>query len=115
MDGLAKLEPAPVVCDRDELMFRAGRASVRTPRYWPAAVLMLCGVNVAVLLWPRSEAAQLLEVVPAAVPAVAVPTPVDPHSYIAIARRDWETEPVVGPNLSGSRSRPLTVRSRDFE
>ncbi len=38
---LARFTPAPAGIDRDELLFRAGKASARVGRGWKAAVLVL--------------------------------------------------------------------------
>lgn len=90
---LARLTPTAV--DRDELLFRAGRASVRTPRRWQWA----CGVlaltqAVGLGLWATRPPERVVVFVAPAPPAVA-PEPVaepgpspepDPTSYLALTR-----------------------------
>jgi hypothetical protein len=113
LDKLARFTPAAGGLDRDELLFRAGRASARTPRGWKVAAGVLATTQAATLaLWlgggsgppPTAPTA----VAPEAPPAPAYPA-ADPSSYLALSR-SWDGEPPTRPAPAGpSGDRPGPV------
>ncbi|MCI0641491.1 MAG: hypothetical protein L0Y72_29865 [Gemmataceae bacterium] len=70
--ALTGLQPKPPTLNRDDLLFRAGRASVRGRWFWPLTALCLGVVSVclAVVLWsqPQDEPEIRYVYVPKAVP-----------------------------------------------
>lgn len=93
---LAGFNPAPPAVDRDELLFRAGRASAPSPRWWrraTAALLVTQGVTLG--LWLGNPGRP-----PTAPPPVIEPPttydpeatePAAPSSYLALSR-DWDRD-----------------------
>jgi hypothetical protein len=116
-DALAKLTPTAVQCDRDDLMFRAGRASVRPSRLWPAAAAVLLASNVALLCWPAPTPVPMAATAPDVIPPIAEwpAAEPDPRSYIALTRGGWDIPPAAGGSASGPPGKPLTALSRDFD
>jgi hypothetical protein len=77
--ALQALVPRPANLDRDRVMYEAGRASVRSPRYWPLAALgasavAACLVAVLVLRSPPSRVVEIVRV-----PILANPQLSEPH------------------------------------
>ncbi|MDB5307322.1 MAG: hypothetical protein JWO38_1524 [Gemmataceae bacterium] len=128
LDKLVRFTPDAAV-DPAEILFRAGRASVRTPRGWRLAVVGLLLANAAtagVLIVrgqtpapPPAEPLAVPVVVPVVIPAPAPELPVpptgpeSPWSVGALTRTtDPDTlpgpEPDPGPT---SADRPLTLLS----
>jgi hypothetical protein len=91
---LARFTPAPPALDRDDLLFRSGRASARAGR-WKAAVAVLALTQAASLgLWltvPHPSSAPPPG--PAAAPELSPPDsaapsePLGPESYGVLTRR----------------------------
>jgi hypothetical protein len=69
LDWLARLQPNGSLLDPADVLFHAGRASVRTPRAWKLAVagLLLANMVTVGLLLSRRDAPR---------PSAAVPTPI---------------------------------------
>ena len=116
---LARFSPTAPGLDRDELLFRAGRASAPSARRWKvvAGVLALAQVGTAAawLAWPAP--APVVIVSPAVEPAAvdAAPQPVEPpprNSYLILSRTDPD-QPYESadpdPSPSGTPTRPLTA------
>jgi hypothetical protein len=129
-DPLTKLAtftaPAP---NRDELLFAAGKASARVGRWWKLATGLLAvaqAVTLAAWLWPTGETTPT-PILPTPTPVVPVPpatpepypeepTPLDPHSYLALMHRDDAPEPRERLAPGPIRQTPtLTAGSRRFE
>ncbi|MCI0377517.1 MAG: hypothetical protein L0215_07920 [Gemmataceae bacterium] len=81
---LTGLQPKPPTLNRDDLLFRAGRASVRGRWFWPATTLCLGIVSacLAVVLWsqpnegPEIRYVYVRQIVPAPQGPLVVPQPV---------------------------------------
>jgi hypothetical protein len=118
---LAGFSPAPPAVDRDELLFRAGRASAPSPRWWKRAVaglLVLQAVTVGLLVRkptpqpaatsPSGQTAPEYQPEPGEPPA--------PNSYLVLSHDpDFDRRPVVsGDGVEPRRSPtdPLTAGSR---
>lgn len=97
---LARFTLAPGGLDRDEMLFRAGRASAKPNRGWKAAVGVLAGTQAATLAFWLSTVSH--PPASTSVPAVAAPTEsappsapmspaIDPSSYLALSHR-WDGE-----------------------
>lgn len=127
IDKLSRFTPVTTL-NRDEMLFQAGRASVRNPRIWKWLVGGLAlsqSVTLAAWFWLTPvtnspvvptlavEATPLL--IPETPPQVPVsPTP-DPSSYIELSRRmtdDGFPRLTPVPNETGPVSPPLTAGSR---
>ena len=94
----------PTVADRDALLFAAGQAagaaSVQTPRFWKWACGLLATSQVAMIsLWFLLPAHQPIATTPNPVTTdpivpvensneLAVSTPIDPQSYLAMLKND---------------------------
>ena len=118
-DALARFTPAAGL-DRDELLFRAGRASNRTGRLWRGAAVLLLATNATTLAFWLSSPAQpgvVVETRPAPIPEHPVePAPTEPEtmppSWIVTARRTGELPPPPpGTDAPLIESKPLTIRS----
>ena len=117
--SLNRFTPQASPIDRDELLFRAGRASARTPRGWKLAVAAL-GISQMLLLgWIASTAptSVAVPVIPAPPPPTVAPVPPDSeppslpqYSYVELVR-GWEagTIPAATPSEGGSREPIFTV------
>lgn len=118
IDTLARFTPAAGL-NRDELLFRAGRASAPSARWWKratAAIAVTQAVTLALLLRPP-------EPQPVAAPPAAAPAPPDaepapplpPSSYLVLSHA-WESDNALPPPAapaSGDRpAKPLTAGSR---
>lgn len=131
LDKLTRFTPAAGSLDRDELLFRAGRASARPNRGWKAATAGLAASQAVMLaVWvagPPQRSAPATEPVRAAtreskpvpVPQPPAPPPVspgaEPSSYLVLSR-DWGGEPPTRPApagpATGQGEPPLTARWR---
>jgi hypothetical protein len=115
---LARFTPTTEL-NRDELLFRAGRASAPSPRWWKRATAALAvaqAVTLALLLHPPEPR-------PAAAPPVAAPAPPDaepapplpPSSYLVLSHT-WENgdalPPPAAPTPDSRPAKPLTAGSR---
>lgn len=126
IDKLSRFTPVTTL-NRDEMLFQAGRASVRSPRIWK---WLVCGLalsqsaTLAAWFWLTPVItnpvvpALVVEETPLLIPetprALASPTP-DPSSYLELSRRmtdDGFPRSVPGPNETGPVSPPLTAGSR---
>ncbi len=115
---LARFTPGAV--DRDAMLFAAGRASVKPPRFWKWAALGLLLSQIVTLglwFWPKADPMPIAPVVPEVRPsapdASSVPE-LDPYSLLALTRNP-NVESKSTP-LSSSPSRPpLTVFTRNFQ
>jgi hypothetical protein len=118
---LARFTPAVTGIDRDELLFRAGRASARVSWKWPVAAVLLVATNAVTLaLWlsaPRPAAVAVADP-PVAEPAPRAepPAPASPEppgaDWVARARLTGELPPprtMEGPFTPPAD--PLTVLS----
>jgi hypothetical protein len=118
-DALARFTPTARL-DRDELLYRAGRASNRAGRLWRGVAALLLATNAATLAVWLSSSAQpgvIVETRPVPTPEHPVePTPTEteamPPSWVVTARRTG----VLPPPPQGSEaplieSKPLTIRS----
>ena len=119
----------PAGPNRDELLFAAGRASVRPPTRWKWLTAFLAvtqAVTLTLWLWPT--AAPVMVPTPPPAPTVVPvmepvsepppPSPPDPHSYLALMHRDPEPEPEPRERFDPGPTqppRPLTAGSRQFE
>ncbi len=120
ISALSKFTPAGP--HRDDLLFAAGRASVRPSRWWKWATAFLAvtqAVTITARLWPNAEPAAVPISPPVVVPdpePVAPPSPPEPYSYLALLHRDGDPEPrerfAPGPDRP---TRPLTAGSRQFD
>ena len=89
-DVIATLQAfTPATVNRDEMLFAAGKASARTPRFWKIAVAALLLSQSLTLLgwlaWPRAVTVEVQVVVP-------IETPREPS-------RPTESEPPKGSYL----------------
>jgi hypothetical protein len=118
-DALARFTPTAGL-DRDELLFRAGRASARTGRLWKGAVALLLATNTATLaVWYSMPSRQVvvIETGPTPIPAEpAEPLPTEAESqapsWTVTARRTGELPPrPEGTDVRLIESKPLTIRS----
>ena len=126
VERLRKFTPAAGRLDRDEVLFRAGRASARTPRGWKVSCGVLAVSQAATLgLWwgtrptppvpPMPPAVVVPDAVPAPLPAPSGPAPVvEPSSYLALSR-SWNPDappPPAPPSGPSRPERPLTAGAR---
>lgn len=93
---LAGFTPAPPAVDRDELLFRAGRASAPSPRWWQRATAALLVTQVATLtLWLGLPYHRPTPVLPAreTTPALdlGAPETAAPTSYLILSHT-WESD-----------------------
>ena len=116
--ALARFTPAAPGLDRDELLFRAGRASARSGRLWKGAAALLLVTNAATLaVWLSTPPRPGVVVETRPTPersAEPAPTEVDaaPPSWIVTARLTGELPPPPsGTDARLMESKPLTVRS----
>jgi len=115
-DALRALAPRPGALDRDDLLFRAGQASVPRPRRWPwlLATALSSGAAVAlgaVLLW-RPPTVHTVEHVVTVVREVQVPAPpVAPTPSPAEAPiLPAESVPVAGPQANARKMQDQLLR-----
>jgi hypothetical protein len=113
LDKLARFSPAPSGFDRDELLFQAGRASVRPGRGWQVALALLVLTQTLTLgMWllrPSQPAPPQPEVVAdqaAPPPPVTVPA-LEPSSYGALVRWDGDTLPPVADTSPAEPNSPV--------
>lgn len=120
---LARLTPDVAGIDRDEWLFRAGRASAKAPRTWKWAAGVLAVTQAATLTaWlaaPRPPAARTAEGTPAGEPVQDPPAdepyPADPDSYVVLARTFDPNAPPRPPAAAvPSRGTPLTAGTRSL-
>ena len=111
---LAGFSPSAPAIDRDEVMFRAGRASARVGRGWKAAVaLMVVAQVVGWTVWltePASapkESAAPTTIAPVPPVEVAPADPTDPASYRAlVVQWSGENPPAIPVSASPNSARP---------
>lgn len=118
---LAGFTPAPSAFDRDDLLFRAGRASAPSPRWWGRATATLLVTQAITLgLWLSGPSRRPAGATPAAEPIPAydpgVPEPPAPSSYLVLSRNwDMDRQPDVpdgGAEPRRSSEDPLTAGDR---
>jgi len=83
--ALGRLRPERGTIDRDEVMFRAGRASARRRgHYWQGATaLLVCGLGVSLFTRPAPREIERIVTVAAPGPVLEDDSPTD------VAVRDW--------------------------
>ena len=121
LDKLIRFTPAAGGLDRDELLFRAGRASAPSPRWWKRATAALLVAQAVTLgLWlgvsDRPQTAVPPTVGPAPAVAPGLPEPAAPSSYLVLSR-DWDGDrrpsvPDGGVEPRRSPDDPLTAGDR---
>lgn len=118
-DVLARFTPLARL-DRDEMLFRAGRASARSGRLWRGAAALLLATNAVTLaVWLSTPPRQVvvIETQPTPIPNVTTdpyPPEVEPltPSWVVTARRTGELPPrSTDTDAHLTESKPLTVRS----
>jgi hypothetical protein len=115
INTLARFTPAAGL-NRDELLFRAGRASAPSARWWKRATAALAVAQAVTLaLWLRPPEPQPVAAPPAVVPAppdVEPMPPLPPSSYLVLSHA-WESDnalPVPAAPASSERpAKPLTA------
>jgi len=115
---LARFTPTAPGLDRDELLFRAGRASAPSGRWWKLAVAVLALTQLGtVAVWLRQTPTVPPPVVPVTQPGGVEPEPApfEPpprNSYLILSRIDPD-EPYrpddTGPTAPANPKRPLTA------
>lgn len=116
---LTRFSPTAPGLDRDELLFRAGRASAPTGRWWKVAAGVLAltqlGTAVAWRSWPAPAPVVIVGPSIEPVPVEPEPDPVEPaprNSYLILSRIDPD-EPYhpadTGSNPPAKPTRPLTA------
>jgi hypothetical protein len=110
IDKLARFTPTDRL-DRDDLLFRAGRASAPDRRGWIALAGLLAVTQVATLaFWfthPRSI--EVVREVP--MPAGDSPRPMpEPYSYGSL-RATWDGDRLPEPTAEAARSESMTLRT----
>ncbi len=127
IDKLSRFTPVTAL-NRDEMLFQAGRASVRPPRIWKwlvGGLTLSQSVTLAAWFWLTPITSNpvvptlVVEATPLLIPetpprAPASLTP-DPSSYLELSRRmtdDGFPRSAPGPNETGPVSPPLTAGSR---
>lgn len=114
---LTRFTPTAAGLDRDELLFRAGRASAPSARWWRVAAGVLAVTQIGTIAAWRLHAPATPAVVPVVEPVAVEPgaEPVEPpprNSYLILSRIDPDEQyhPAdVGPNLPARPIRPLTA------
>ncbi len=109
---LARFTPAPTGLDRDELLFRAGRASAGRARGWKLAAGLLA-VTQAVTLTALLRRDGLPTAQPLTPPPVAAPEPppaeesppADPASYLVLSH-GWDGGALPASSSSPGSDRP---------
>ena len=125
LDKLARFSPDAGGLDPAEVLFRAGRASVRTPRLWKGAVAALLVANV-VLFLNQSKPAEIVYVyTPPVVVTVPQPEPApppdaspwNPHSLIGSLDLDLSPRPEAMTGLAPAATAltPLSARRADID
>ncbi|HET6572683.1 MAG TPA: hypothetical protein VFG68_03700 [Fimbriiglobus sp.] len=116
-DALARFTPTARL-DRDEVLFRAGRASAPNGRWWKRAAALLVvtqAATLAVWLRPAAERSPVpVPVVPSALELPPEPAPLPPDSYgafIRAVRADGLPPPAPAPNGPSADDPPLSVAS----
>ena len=120
-DKLARFTPDAGGLDPAEVLYRAGRASARTPLAWKLAVAVLLASN-AVFFLNRTKPA---EVVLVPVPVAETPAPPatadvpswGPHVLIGAFDPDRAARPEAVADLAPARAAltPLSARRTDFD
>lgn len=114
-DALARFTPTARL-DRDEMLFRAGRASAGRARGWKIATGLLAISQALMLIgWlnldrspPTPHPVSPPMSVPAETDGPPLPEPYDPQSYIALVR-NWEQDglpPDQPPPVEAGLTRP---------
>lgn len=138
-DRLRGWQPSTIGLDRDRLIYEVGRAAglaeARTQfrrRLWPLAVAasLLLGISLVVTTRPRTKIAEPTRVEVAvrepqpSLPPVEMPpiAPVDPNSYLALARRIEDGSLESGQKATHTNSHapassngPPPLRARDLD
>ena len=126
IEKLSQFTPVTTL-KRDEMLFHAGRASVRTPRIWKWLVGGLAlsqSLTLAAFLWLTPNTSPVapttaVEATPLLIPETSSQTPPpltpEPSSYLELSRRmtdDGFPRSAPVPNETGPVSPPLTAGSR---
>lgn len=117
--ALARFTPAAGL-DRDEMLFRVGRASARAGRLWKGAAALLLATNAATLaVWLSSPPRQVVVIDPPPTPTpveLGEPPPTEVEqsapSWTVSARRIGELPPQpTGTESRLTGSKPLSILS----